>query len=104
MTPEMYHAFGYRVLKSVFERVSPNPGDNRYQHSDSAMGHLIPQLADFNLTGCNFGPTVTVEEIRLVYWLEGYTENGGVSEDTAVPYWCIEYNGGNSIHIAAYEE
>lgn len=64
MTPEMYHAFGYRVLKSVFERVSPNPGDNRYQHSDSAMGHLIPQLADFNLTGCNFGPTVTVEEIR----------------------------------------
>lgn len=47
---------------------------------------------------------VTVEEIRLVYWLEGYTENGGVSEDTAVPYWCIEYNGGNSVHIAAYEE
>ena len=64
MTPEMYHAFGYPILKSIFERVSPNPGDNRYQHSDSAMGHLIPQLADFNLTGCNFGPTVTVDEIR----------------------------------------
>jgi uroporphyrinogen decarboxylase len=28
------------------------------------MGHLIPLLADFNLTGCNFGPTVTVQEIR----------------------------------------
>lgn len=47
---------------------------------------------------------VQVEQIRLVYWLEGYTENGGVSEDTAVPYWCIQYNGENSIHIAAYEE
>ena len=64
MTPEMYHAFGYPILKSIFERVAPNPGDNRFQHSDSAMGHLIPQLADFNLTGCNFGPTVTVDEIR----------------------------------------
>ncbi len=64
MTPDMYKAFGYRVLKRVFERTAPNPGDNRYQHSDSAMGHLIPLLADFNLTGCNFGPTVTVREIR----------------------------------------
>ena len=64
MTPEMYHAFGYRVLKRVFDFACPNPEDWRYQHSDSAMGHLIPQLADFNLTGCNFGPTVTVQEIR----------------------------------------
>lgn len=47
---------------------------------------------------------IHVEQIRLVYWLEGYTENGGVSEDTAVPYWCIQYNDGNSVHIAAYEE
>ncbi|MBR6739568.1 MAG: hypothetical protein IKM04_00665 [Clostridia bacterium] len=64
MTPEMYKAFGYRVLKRVFERTAPRPEDDRYQHSDSAMGHLIPLLADFDLTGCNFGPTVTVGEIR----------------------------------------
>ncbi len=64
LTPEMYRAFGYRVLKRVFERTAPAPGDYRYQHSDSAMGHLIPLLADFDLTGCNFGPTVTVREIR----------------------------------------
>jgi len=64
MTPDMYKKFGYRVLKRVFERTAPNPDDERYQHSDSAMGHLIPLLADFNLTGCNFGPTVTVQEIR----------------------------------------
>ncbi len=64
LTPAMYKDFGYRTLKAVFERYAPNPEDFRYQHSDSAMGHLIPQLADFNLTACNFGPTVTVQEIR----------------------------------------
>ena len=64
LTPDMYRDFGYRILKRVFERTAPNPGDYRYQHSDSAMGHLVPLLADFNLTGCNFGPTVTVKEIR----------------------------------------
>ncbi len=64
LTPEMYKAFGYRVLKRVFEYAAPNPQDSRFQHSDSAMGHLIPLLADFNLTACNFGPTITVQEIR----------------------------------------
>ncbi len=67
MTPEMYNLFGYPVLKEVFAYTDRNPDfhkHKRYQHSDSAMTHLLPQLADFNLTGCNFGPTVTVEEIR----------------------------------------
>ncbi|MCD6322231.1 MAG: hypothetical protein J7L77_04325 [Clostridiales bacterium] len=67
MTPEMYQLFGYPVLKKVFEYSDRSPlydKNKRYQHSDSAMTHLLPQLADFNLTGCNFGPTVTVEEIR----------------------------------------
>lgn len=64
MTPEMYELFGYPILKAVFDHVSPNPGDERYQHSDSAMGHLVPILSRLNLTGCNFGPTVTVEHIR----------------------------------------
>lgn len=47
---------------------------------------------------------IRVEDLCLVYWLEGYTNNGGVSEDTAVPYWCIRYNGGQRAYIAAYEE
>jgi len=47
---------------------------------------------------------VIVDEIRLVYWLEGYTESGSVSEDTAVPYWCIRYNGDQRSYIAAYEQ
>ena len=64
MSPEMYKSFGYRVLKRVFDETAPLPHHYRYQHSDSAMGHLMPLLADFNLTGCNFGPTITVQEIR----------------------------------------
>lgn len=64
LTPEMYEQFGYPILKSVFGFTSPNPTDERYQHSDSAMGHIIPILSKLNLTGCNFGPTVTITEIR----------------------------------------
>lgn len=64
LTPEMYETFGYPILKKVFDYTAPLPGDNRYQHSDSAMGHLLPILARLNLTGCNFGPTLTVREIR----------------------------------------
>lgn len=64
MTPEMYEIFGYPILKAVFERVSKDTNDQRFQHSDSPMGHLLPILSRLNLTGCNFGPTLTVQEIR----------------------------------------
>ncbi|MFI3237960.1 MAG: uroporphyrinogen decarboxylase family protein [Lachnospiraceae bacterium] len=64
LTPDMYELFGYPVLKAVFEYTSPNKGDVRYQHSDSAMGHLMPLLGTLNMTACNFGPTITVDEIR----------------------------------------
>jgi uroporphyrinogen decarboxylase len=64
LNPEMYELFGYPILKQVFELFSPNVGDLRYQHSDSDMAHLLPILGRLNLTGCNFGPTVLVDEIR----------------------------------------
>ena len=64
LTPDMYQLFGYPILKRIFEYCSPNADDHRYQHSDSAMSHLLPILGELNLTGCNFGPTVTVSEIR----------------------------------------
>jgi len=64
LNPDMYELFGYPVLKAIFERYSPNPTDNRYQHSDSPMGHLLPILGRLNFTGVNFGPTLTVSEIR----------------------------------------
>lgn len=64
LKPDMYELFGYPVLKGMFERYSPDPGDMRYQHSDSAMGHLLPLLATLNMTGLNLGPTVLASEIR----------------------------------------
>ncbi len=64
LDPELYHAFGLRILRKIFDHAAPDPGDRRYQHSDSAMEHLLPDLATLRLTGCNFGPTVTVDKIR----------------------------------------
>ena len=64
LTPDMYELFGYPILKAVFERYSPGENDNRGQHSDSAMGHLLPILGRLDLKWVNFGPTLTVTEIR----------------------------------------
>ncbi len=64
LTPDLYEMFGYPILKAIFERYAPDSRDNRYQHSDSAMAHLLPILSRLELTGCNFGPTVLVKDIR----------------------------------------
>ncbi len=64
LNAEMYEFFGYPILKGIFDRYSPNPEDRRYQHSDSEMAHLLPVLSKVDLTGTNFGPQLTVTEIR----------------------------------------
>ena len=64
LTAEMYEFFAYPILKTMFDRYAPAPGDKRYQHSDSAMGHLLPVLSRLNFTGVNFGPTLPVSLIR----------------------------------------
>lgn len=64
LNAEMYEAFGYPILQRIFNRWCHNKEDTKYQHSDSAMGHLLPVLGRLNLTSCNFGPTVLVDEIR----------------------------------------
>ena len=64
LTPDLYRDFGLPVLKKIFAKYSPDPEDSRYQHSDSAMAHIIPLLAEVDLTGVNFGPTVTADQIR----------------------------------------
>ncbi len=64
LSPEMYRFFGLPIAQGVFHRYAPAPGDRRFQHSDSAMGHLLPVLAELGLTDVNFGPTLSVEEIR----------------------------------------
>jgi uroporphyrinogen decarboxylase len=64
LTPDMYRFFGAPILATVFERYAADPGDRRYQHSDSAMGHLLPILGSLGLTEVNFGPTLAIAEIR----------------------------------------
>ena len=64
LNPEMYEFFGYPILRDVFAHFAPGEKDRRYQHSDSAMGHLLPILGRLDLNGVNFGPTVLVPEIR----------------------------------------
>ena len=64
LSPRLYEEFCYPCLKAVTEAFAPNPGDTRFQHSDSAMAHLLPILARLDLHGVNFGPTVSAELIR----------------------------------------
>lgn len=64
LTPAMYERFGYPILKGVFDRYSPLPGDRRGQHSDSDMAHLLEILGRLKLTWTNFGPPVLVRDIR----------------------------------------
>ncbi len=62
---ELYEAFAMPIHRRVFSKFAPDKKlHRRYQHSDSAMGHLLPLLAEVDLTGTNFGPTLTVSEIR----------------------------------------
>jgi len=64
LNADMYEFFGYPILKAVFDRYSPGPNDARGQHSDSDMAHILPMLAGLNLTSVNFGPNLTISEIR----------------------------------------
>ena len=61
---EMYEAFAMPIHRAVLGRYAPDPSDHRYQHSDSDMAHLLPQLGSLDLGGTNFGPTLSVAEIR----------------------------------------
>lgn len=63
-SPDLYERFCYPVMKKVFDEFAPSPKDNRYQHSDSEMRHLLTILARLNFHGVNFGPTIPAEVIR----------------------------------------
>ena len=64
LSPPLYEKFCYPVLQRVFEEFAPQEGEGRYQHSDSAMGHLLPALSRLHFHAVNFGPTIPAEEIR----------------------------------------
>ncbi len=65
LTEELYEEFAFPVLKRIFEATCPDRDVYcRYQHSDSAMAHLIPVLSRLDLTAVQFGPTVLLDQIR----------------------------------------
>lgn len=64
LSPSLYERFCAPVLQYVFDALAPGPDDWRYQHSDSAMDHLLPILSRFHFKAVNFGPTVRAKDIR----------------------------------------
>jgi uroporphyrinogen decarboxylase len=68
VSPKHYERFGLPMLQAMFDEFSPNPGamhgDERYQHSDSDMAHLLPFFRELRMTALNLGPTVHPLTIR----------------------------------------
>lgn len=89
LSPALYERFCAPVLQYVFDELAPDEEDWRYQHSDSAMDHLLPILARFNFKAVNFGPTVRVQDIRR--WMPRTCIHGQVAPMTLrnAPYEAI---------------
>jgi uroporphyrinogen decarboxylase len=70
---KLYREFCYPVLETVLEALAPGDA-RRYQHSDSAMGHLMDYQYDLGIRAVNYGPEVDVGDIRAVMpdaWIHG---------------------------------
>lgn len=63
-SPKQYERFCAPVLKVLFENFAHSQTASRYQHSDSAMGHLMPILDRLGVNSVNFGPTIHPAVIR----------------------------------------
>jgi uroporphyrinogen decarboxylase len=59
----LYRELCLPVLRAVLDEFAP-PGSTRYQHSDSAMGHLLDEQRELGINICNYGPTVDPGLIR----------------------------------------
>jgi len=62
-SPSLYREFCFPVLSRVLEAMAPGKV-RRYQHSDSAMGHLLEMQAELGITEANYGPEVDAALIR----------------------------------------
>ncbi len=60
---KLYREYCFPVLEQVLEAMAP-PGSRRYQHSDSAMGHLLDQQRQLGINSVNYGPNVDAGIIR----------------------------------------
>ena len=61
--PKLYKEFCFPVLETVLSVMAPDAA-RRYQHSDSAMGHLLDMQYALGIRGVNYGPTVDAALIR----------------------------------------
>jgi hypothetical protein len=61
--PKLYREYCMPVLKRVLEAFAPN-GAERYQHSDSAMGHHLDAQREMGINLVNYGPEVDIGLIR----------------------------------------
>jgi uroporphyrinogen decarboxylase len=59
----LYREFCAPVLSRVLDAMAPGPA-RRYQHSDSAMGHLLEIQYELGIRAVNYGPTVDAALIR----------------------------------------
>ena len=62
--PAQYEIYCAPVLRRLFSEFAPGTDDKRYQHSDSAMGHLMEILRDTGVNQVNLGPTIHPLDIR----------------------------------------
>jgi uroporphyrinogen decarboxylase len=62
-SPAMYREYCFPLLERVMEALAPGDAP-RYQHSDSAMGHLLDQQYELGIRAVNYGPEVDVALIR----------------------------------------
>ena len=61
--PRLYQEFCYPVLEKVLAAMAPGNA-RRYQHSDTAMGHLLGLQYALGIRWVNYGPEVDVAVIR----------------------------------------
>ncbi len=59
----LYREYCVPVLAHVLEAMAPGDA-RRYQHSDSAMGHLLPEQRALGINAVNYGPEVDAGHIR----------------------------------------
>lgn len=59
----LYREYCAPVLAQVLEAMAPGDA-RRYQHSDSAMGHLLPEQRALGINSVNYGPEVDAAKIR----------------------------------------
>jgi uroporphyrinogen decarboxylase len=62
-SPKLYREYCYPVLEKVLDAMAPGDA-RRYQHSDSAMGHLLDMQYALGLRAVNYGPAVDAGLIR----------------------------------------